>query len=87
MGDADARRLPEDAAFLWDRFDGGDDPTRDETLPALVLARKDEDRIAFGDVLATVHRLLRAERERLRRRIANPGFDREHHTLFAPLVS
>jgi hypothetical protein len=30
-------------------------------------------------VLATVHRLLRPECERLRPGIANLGFDREHH--------
>jgi len=41
----------------------------------------------FGDVLATIHRLLRAERERLRPRIANLGFDREYHTPhLAPLI-
>jgi hypothetical protein len=79
-GDAHARRLPGDPAFLCDRFGRGDDAARDETCPAFVLAREDEDRIAFGNVLATIHRLLRAERERLRRRIANVGFDREHHT-------
>jgi hypothetical protein len=39
-------------------------------------------------VLATIHRLLRAEGESLRPRIANLGFDREHHTLhLAPLIS
>ncbi len=87
-GDADARRLPEDAAFLWDRFGGGDDTTRGETLPALVLARKDEDRVAFGNVLATIHRLLRFKRERLRLWIANFSFDRERGPLhFAPLMS
>src|SRR5439155_21744130 len=79
-GDAHARRLPGNPAFLCDRFDRGDDAARDETWPALVFAREDEDRIAFGDVLATIHCLLRAERERLRPRIANLGFDREHHT-------
>jgi len=30
------------------------------------IAFEDEDRISFGDVLATVHRLLSIERERLR---------------------
>ena len=62
-GDADARGLPGDAGFLWDRFGRGDDTAGNETWPAFVLARKDEDRIAFGDVFATIHRLLRAERE------------------------
>src|SRR6266487_2460058 len=60
-GDADARRLPGDPAFLCDRFGRGDDAARDETWTAFVLARKDKDRIAFSDVLATVHRLLRVE--------------------------
>ncbi len=47
------------------------------------LARENEDRIAFGDVLSAIHRLLRAERERLRQPIVNLGFDREHHTPWA----
>jgi hypothetical protein len=86
-GNAHARRLPSDPAFLYDRFGRGDDTARDETWPAFVLAREDEDRIAFGDVLATIHCLLRAERERLRPRIANLGFDREYHTPhLAPLI-
>ena len=69
-----------DPAFFCDRSGRGDDAARDETWPAFVLAREDEDRIAFGDVLATVHRLLRAERKRLRPRIANLGFNRKHPT-------
>jgi hypothetical protein len=77
---AHAGRLPGDPAFLWDRFGRGDDAARDETWPAFVLAREDEDRIAFGDMLATIHCLLRAERERLCLWIANLGFDRERHT-------
>jgi hypothetical protein len=86
-GDAHTRRLPGDPAFFCDRFGRGDDAARDETWPAFVLAREDEDRIAFGDVLATIHRLLRAERERLCPRIPNLGFDREHHTPhLAPLI-
>ena len=85
-GDAHARRLPGDPGFLCDRFGRGDDAARDETWPTFVLAREDEDRIAFGDVLATIHRLLRPECERLRPRIANLGFDREHHApRLAPL--
>ena len=87
-GDAHARRLPGDPASFCDRFGRGDDAARDETWPAFVLAREDEDRIAFGDVLATIHRLLRTERESLRRRIANLSFDREHHTPhLAALIS
>src|SRR5438067_6645854 len=86
--DAHARRLPGNPALLCDRFGRGDHAARNETWPAFVLAREDEDRIAFGDVLATIHCLLRAERERLRARIANLGFDREHHTShLAPLIS
>ena len=83
-GDAHARRLPEDAAFFWDRFGRSDRAARDKTLPALVLARKDENRVAFGNVLATVHRLLRFKLERFRSRIANLSFDRERH--LAPLI-
>ncbi len=79
-GNAHARRLSGDSAFVCDCFGRGDDAARNETCPAFVLAREDEDRIAFGDVLAAVHRFLRAERERLRPRIANVGFDRERHT-------
>src|SRR5204862_3282724 len=87
-GDAHARRLPGNPAFLCDRFGRGDHAARDETWPALVFAREDEDGIAFGDVLATIHCLLGAERERLRTRIANLGFDREHHTPhLASLIS
>src|SRR5207245_6658083 len=78
-GDAHARRLPGDPAFLCNRFGRGDDAARDETWPALVLAREDKDRIVFGDVLATIHRLLRAEPESFRPRIANFGFDCKHH--------
>src|SRR6266481_5115934 len=79
-GYAHSRRLPGDPAFLCDRFGRGDDAARDETWPAFILAREDEDRIAFGDPLATIHRLLRAERERLRPLIANLGFNREHQS-------
>jgi hypothetical protein len=85
--DAHARRLPGDPAFLCHRFGRGDDTARDETWSAFVLAREDEDRVAFGDVHAAVHRLLRAEHERGRRRIANLGFNREYHTPhLAPLI-
>ena len=70
-----------DPAFLCDRFGRGDDAAGDETRPAFVFAREDEDDISFGDVLTTIHRLLRFEGERLRQRIADLGFDREHHAL------
>jgi hypothetical protein len=79
-GDTHARCLPGDPGFVCDRFCRGDDAACDETWSAFVLARENKDRIALGDVLATIHRLLRAER----RRIANLGFDREDHTHFAP---
>src|SRR5215470_2217737 len=84
--DAHARRLPGYPPFLWDRFRGSHDAACDQTLAALVLAREDEDRIALGDVLSTIHRFLRAERERLRRRINNLGFDREGH-FWPPLTN
>ncbi len=64
--DAHARRLPGDAPFFCDRFDRGDKPMRDKTRSAFVLAREDKDPIASGDVLAAIHRLLRAEGERFR---------------------
>src|SRR5437773_4377671 len=93
-GDAHTRSLPGDPAFLCDRIGRGDDAARDETWRSFVvalcpttrnsgLARENENRIAFGDVLAAIHRLLRAERERLRLWIVNFGFDREHHTPWA----
>ena len=82
-GDAHARRLPRDASFLWDRLRRGDDALGDETQSAFVLAREDENRVACGDELATIHRLLRAERERLRSRIANLSFDHEHRAALA----
>jgi len=87
-GDAHSRCLPCDPAFFGDRFGGRDDAARDETCAAFVLTGEDKDRIAFGDVLAGIHRLLRAERESLRRRIANVGFDRERlASHLGPLIS
>src|SRR4029453_10108667 len=79
--DAHTWRLPRDPAFLCNRFGRSDDAAGDETRPAFVLTRKDEDRIAFGDVLAAIHRLLCAKRERLRLRIANLRSDPEHHSF------
>ena len=79
--DADARRLPGDPAFSCYRLGGNHDAARDQTWPTFVLTRKDKDRIALADVLATIHRLLGRERERLRPRIANLGLNRECHTL------
>src|ERR1043165_7611784 len=80
-GDADPRCLPGDAAFLWNRFGRGDHAARDETRPALVLAGEDEDRVAFGDVLAAVHRLLRSKRERPRPRIDHLPFAHKRGTF------
>jgi len=77
---AHARSLPGDSRFPWDRFGRGDHATRDETWAAFVFARENEYPIVFGNVLATVHRLVRRERERLCLWIANLSFDREHHT-------
>ena len=53
--------------------------TRDEASPALVLACEDEYRVAFGDMLAAIHRPLRGKHERLRLQIANLGFNCERH--------
>src|SRR3954468_9085480 len=78
-GDAHARRLPGDPAFLCDRPGRRDDAGGDETRPAFVLTCEDEDTIAFGDALAAIHRLLGAEHERLCPRLVCLRFDREHH--------
>ena len=78
-GDAHPRRLPRDALLLRNRFGRRHHTARDQSLPAFILARENEDRIARGDELAAIHRLLRREDERLRPRIANFGFDRVCH--------
>src|SRR5262249_43759117 len=75
--DADSRGLAANAALSCDRFSAGDDSTRDQTTPAFVLAREHEDRVAFDDVFAAIHRLRRSERKRLRPGIPDFGFDRE----------
>ena len=77
---AHTRCLSGDAGLLRDRFGGSNKAARDETLPALVLARKHENRVTFGDMLTAIHRLLRGERERRCSRIADLGFDRKRHT-------
>src|SRR5215470_4090472 len=77
--DAHARGLSRDPTSPWDRGGGGHEAASDETWPAFVLAREDEDRIACADVLAAIHRLLRIERERLCPRIVQLGFDGECH--------
>jgi|GEM_PF-5260551 len=61
-----------------------DNAPRDEALPALVLAREHKNRVAFGDSLTAIHRLLRGERERLGPRIGNFSLDRERHSSPAP---
>ena len=90
-GDAYSRRLPGEPAVFGDRFGRSNDAARDETCPAFVLAGEDKDRIALGDVLATIHGLLGVERESLRRWIADFGFDRErlvpHLTPLIPCPS
>jgi hypothetical protein len=78
-GQAHTWCLPGDAAFLRDDFGGSDNAARYEALPALILAREHENRVAFGDMLTPIHRLLCREREPLRLRITNLGFDRERH--------
>ena len=70
-GDAHARCLAGDPALPRNRDDRGDDAFRDDTCPAFVLAREDEDRIAGGDVLAAIHGLLRAEGESSPHRISH----------------
>jgi hypothetical protein len=77
--DAHAGRLSRDAAFFRDRFGASYHAARNESLPALVLACEDEHRVALGNVLAPIHRLLRSKRERLRSQTANLSFDRERH--------
>ena len=78
-GDADAGRLTGDSAFPRDCLGGSDRATRDEASPALVLACQDEHRVAFGDMLAAIHRLLRGKHERFRPQIANLDFNCERH--------
>src|SRR5215510_6911012 len=78
-GDAHARCLSRDPTSPWDLGGRGHEAAGDETWPAFVLAREDEDRIACADVLAAIHRLLRIEGERLRPLIAHLDFDRERH--------
>jgi len=67
------RRLPDDAGLLRDRLGGRDNAARDQAVPVLVLAGENENRVASGDKLAAIHRLLCGECERLRPRIENRG--------------
>jgi len=80
-GDAHPRRLPGDPAFFWDRFGRGNNAARYQTWPAFILAREDKDRIPFRNALATIHRLLRVERESRRPHVANLGFDHVYQFL------
>src|SRR5262249_37160445 len=77
--DADTRCLPGDPASFRDCFCRSDYAAGNETCPAFVLTRENEDRIAFTDALPSLHRLLSGERERFRLRIANFRLDRERH--------
>ena len=77
--DAHARRLACYAALLRNGFGVSDNTARNEAFAAAVLAREYENRIAFGDELAAVHRFLSGERERPRARIGNLCFDRIRH--------
>src|SRR5438105_1343415 len=77
--DAHPRRWAGHAALLSDRLSEGDDAPRDEPLSTIVLACEHENGVTCGDQLAPIHRLLSGERERLRMRIANLGFDRKGH--------
>jgi len=79
--EADTGCLSGYVGLLRNRFGGSDNAARDEALPALVLARKYENRVAFGDVPAAIHCLLRRECEHYRSRIANLGFNCERHTV------
>ena len=59
-------------SFLSNR----DNAARNKALPALILVREHENRVALGDMLTAIHRLLRGKRERLHPRIANIGAPR-----------
>src|SRR5580692_3770648 len=78
-GNAHARRLTSDAALLPYGVRASDHTARNEALAALVLAREYESRIACGDLLAAIHRLLGDECESPCPRIHNFCFDRIRH--------
>jgi hypothetical protein len=88
-GDTYTRCLSFDAGLLRDRFGGRDNATRDKTssvVSAFVLARKHKYRVAFTDIFAAIHRLLRGEGKRQGPRIVNLGFDCECHVSYpAPM--
>ena len=85
------------------RARGPDEPQRDQTgdlnaydtlyrsvlseYPNLSTSELSARFGVIGSVLATIHRFLRAERERLRPRVANLSFDRERSPHLTPLIS
>ena len=77
--DANARRLPRDPELPGDGFGRGDNSARNQAWAAFVLARENENCIAFSDLLAAVHRLLRVEHESPRAQIADFRFDHKRH--------
>lgn len=75
--DAHPWRLPRDAWILRNPSGRSDDAAGDETLPAPVLTRENENGVAGRDVLAAVHCFLRMERKRSPGWIVDRGFDHE----------
>src|SRR3954451_2125778 len=57
-GNAYAGGLPGDTRLLCQRLSRGNDASGDQPRPALGLACEKEDCVAWGDVLAAIHRLL-----------------------------
>ena len=66
----------DNAALLWNWFGRNNHVDGYQTSPTLVLAGKNEDCIAPGDALASIHGFVRSESERLRQRISDPGLRR-----------
>jgi hypothetical protein len=86
-GDADAWCLAGNAGVLGDQFGGRDYAARYEAWPALVLTRKNENRVTLGDALTAVHRLLRDKLQGLCALVANFGFYHENHSMeYYPVV-
>src|SRR5678815_3558483 len=56
-GDAHARGLALDSGLPWRCPGRGNNAPGNQTWPAFVLARENENLITFGDTLAAVHRL------------------------------
>ena len=74
-GDAHPRRLPGYPGLFCDRFGRGDHAAGDKTRAALILAGEHKDCVAFGDVFAAIHCLLRVKRKCLNERVGNLSFD------------